>query len=289
MFPVPVLDFSDDSDNFDELPQMHIAPHVLNDVDSQICQEVGLKILTPIRCTENSTVYNAESLNDNLMWAVKITEHKKQVQEEYEKRKNLPDSPYLVKTIALYTTPTKAILQMELCEEGDIQNMYFEETSIWYILHDIAEALYHLHSNGWMHLDVSPGNILSTENTYKLADFGTLMRIGTFEEGCEGAGPYCSPETLSFPSGPPVGPSTDIFSFGIVLFEAASHQRAPRGGCDGYVKIRSGTIKLGSSGYPCDMSEELITLINQMISQDPKDRPTIEDILMHPRVQNPCL
>ena len=288
MIPVPFLDLDDDGDDFNDFPPNYHNTHTLNDIDSQICQNAGLRILSVIRSTENSTVYDAQSISDDLLWAVKVTDHKKQVQIEYDRRQDLPDSPYLVKSINLYMTPTKAILQMELCEEGDIQNLFLEENLIWILIHDISEALYHLHSNNWMHLDVSPGNILSTENNFKLADFGTLLKIGTFEEGREGAGPYCSPETLSFPYGPPVGAPTDIFSFGVVLFELASHQRAPRGGSEGYVKIRNETLKLGSPGYECNMSDELISLINQMLSQDPDKRPTTEAILMHPKVQNPC-
>ena len=288
-FPLPNFDFDDD----DNLGPDFDSPLAINESDSymdeQLCKEFGLLINEPIRSTGNSTVYSVESTSDGRFYAVKITVHKKQVHDEFEKRAKLPDSPYLVKTISLNESSTKSLLKMELCEEGDIHDLFFDETAIWVMIHDIGEALYQIHSHGWMHLDVSPGNILVTHDAFKLADFGTLTPIDKFEEGSEGAGPYCSPETLAFPYGDPVGTATDIFSFGVVLLEAVSHQKAPRGGCNNYVKLRKGEIQLGSAPYKTEMSNQLMSLINSMLAPSPKDRPTSEDILMHPHVQNPFL
>ena len=287
-FPLPNFDLDEDDDNIpSEIDSPLKSPQMDQYYDRKLCQEFGIILNDSIRCTGNSTVYAAQSSYDGNIYAVKITEHKKQVKDEYEKRGRLPDSPYLVKTISLTESPKKSLLKMELCEEGDIQGLYFDEMSIWVMIHDIGEALYQIHSHGWIHLDVSPGNILVTHDAFKLADFGTLTPIGRFEEGCEGAGPYCSPETLAFPYGEPVGTATDIFSFGIVLLEAASHQKAPRGGCNNYVKLRKGELKLGDSHYKTDMSLQLIALINAMLSPSPQDRPSSDDILMHPHVQNP--
>ncbi|KAH0793837.1 CAMK family protein kinase [Histomonas meleagridis] len=100
-------------------------------------------------------------------------------------------------------------------------------------------ALQILHSHELMHLDVSPGNILMTnDGHFKLADFGTLTKINHFTEGDEGAGPYVSPEALAYPNGIHlVTTATDIFlvleSF---LMEAVTGKNAPRGGSQSYAK-----------------------------------------------------
>jgi len=186
-------------------------------------------------------VSTAES-PDGAVFAVKITPHKRRVRDEYAKRLQLRDSPFLVRVLSVFETPTKALLQMELCERGDLAAFPVAAPSdIRQLAFDIGGALGELHDAGWMHLDVSPSNILVARGGFKLADFGTLTRVGAFAEGGEGAGPYVSPEALAFPGGPfRVGPPTDVFSFGVVLLEAASGALAPRGGSAGYARLRRG-------------------------------------------------
>ena len=46
------------------------------------------------------------------------------------------------------------------------------------ILHDIGQALYFMHSKGFIHRDVKPANIVQVDKVYKLIDFG-LARKGT--------------------------------------------------------------------------------------------------------------
>lgn len=49
------------------------------------------------------------------------------------------------------------------------------------ILPDVIRAIYHCHSNGWVHGDIKPSNILFTprDNSVRLIDFSTSQRIGT--------------------------------------------------------------------------------------------------------------
>ncbi|OHT04406.1 CAMK family protein kinase [Tritrichomonas foetus] len=282
-FPVPDFDFDDDEPCQSMYNSIPSSLHTLTeDENRELCLKRDLVLTsdTPIRCTSNSAVYGARS-SDGSVWAVKITEHKRRVKKEYNKRMKVQDSPFLVKTIKKYDSPTKALLQMELCSQGDIAQFPFDENSVWKMIYDIGNALHQLHSAGWMHLDVSPGNILVTENMFKLADFGTLTLIGQFVEGNEGAGPFVSPEALAYPCGQyPVGAPTDIFSFGVVLLESISKQLAPRGGCDGYAKLRKGEIGLGSPGYPTmGCSNELVSFVNSMLSVNPKARPAAADLI----------
>jgi membrane-associated tyrosine/threonine-specific cdc2-inhibitory kinase len=108
-----------------------------------------------------------------------------------------------------------------------------------------------------------------------LADFGTLTKIGSFVEGCEGAGPFVSPEALAFPFGPyEVTGQTDIFSFGVVMLECLTGQPSPRGGGEGYGKMRRGELGIGIGQYVCDCSEEIRALVNAMLAVDPNKRPT---------------
>jgi membrane-associated tyrosine/threonine-specific cdc2-inhibitory kinase len=277
-FPVP--DFGSDADDFPVVPHSPSNLHSLTVQDLAALQTTHGLIVSadaPIRCTSNSTVYRAKTVYET-HFALKVTKHKRRVREEYEKRGRLPSSSFLVETIRYFELSEKAFLQMELCRLEDIAEVRFDESDCWQLVFDIASALAVIHAAGWMHLDVSPANILRTELQFKLADFGTLTLIGDFAEGKEGAGPYVSPEALDFPRYP-VDAQTDIFSFGLVLLEAIAGRRAPRGGCDGYQRIRRGEMRLGVEPYPAACSEDMMYLVNRMIATNPADRPTAAQLV----------
>jgi tRNA A-37 threonylcarbamoyl transferase component Bud32/outer membrane protein assembly factor BamB len=96
------------------------------------------------------------------------------------------------------------------------------------VVADVARALDAAHSKGLVHRDVKPGNILiarssgsrAIEHVY-LTDFG-LTKRSTSRSGLTGTGvfvgtlEYAAPEQFE---GKPLGPHTDVYSLGCVLFE----------------------------------------------------------------------
>jgi eukaryotic-like serine/threonine-protein kinase len=86
---------------------------------------------------------------------------------------------------------------------------------------ELASGLAYAHSHGVLHRDVKPTNILfDSEGHVKIADFGiarildapTLTEAGTLL----GTAPYISPEQSR---GQPVTPATDVYAFGVVLYQ----------------------------------------------------------------------
>jgi Tol biopolymer transport system component len=102
----------------------------------------------------------------------------------------------------------------------------------------IADALEHAHRHGIVHRDLKPSNILLTKSGVKVLDFGLAKRqpIGpvtgeshpTLTQGGAilGTPRYMAPEQID---GKPADERTDIFAFGLVLYEMLTGQHAFEG------------------------------------------------------------
>ena len=87
-----------------------------------------------------------------------------------------------------------------------------------------AEGLAHAHAHGIIHRDVKTSNLMLTaEGHLKITDFGLAKLTGsslkTLPGGLMGTIPYMSPEQVL---GMEVDARSDLFSFGVVLFELLS-------------------------------------------------------------------
>ena len=230
------------------------------------------------------TLYLAQSQqNKSKIYALKVSKFVKRIRKEFENYKKIGPNPFIIKCYDTWVQNGKGFLQLELATNGSIKNLFpnFSLEEIWKLTAHISSSLIHLHAHRLMHLDISPANILYTSDSvygtiFKLSDFGTIVPVGKFEEDDEGAGPYVSPEALAFPHTEyEVNQKTDIFSFGIVLYELLTKTLVPRG-YPGYEQLRNGTFKF-------EKIPDEFSFVIKMLDTDPSKRPTAADLANQPQ------
>ena len=141
----------------------------------------------------------------------------------------------------------------------------------------ILDGLAHAHERGIVHRDIKPSNVLLADGpgiSVRLLDFG--LALVTEEETLTAAGDvpgtlaYISPERLR---GKPAEPSTDVWSTGVLLWEALAHRHPFGGGqfLDVAKKIGRGAPSLAS--VRPDLPGALTELVDQALAVDPGKRP----------------
>jgi serine/threonine protein kinase len=150
-------------------------------------------------------------------------------------------------------------------------------------LRALCAALGYAHSNGVVHCDVKPGNLMIDRNgIIYLADFGIAhyseSTVTTYASA--GTPAYMSPEQIR---GESASPAADIYALGIVLFEMATGQRPFRGdgessntpGLTAGEKIRNAHLNLQAPD-PRSLNPALPPAFSQVVlktlAKKPQDR-----------------
>ncbi len=179
-------------------------------------REVALKVLTPALAAEP---VNAQRFLQEARMLASL-EH-----------------PNVVPVYDVGVTPEgRYYFSMQLLENGDFASRLergVSQSELVRVLAAVADALGYAHARGYVHRDVTPTNILfDADDNPRLTDFGIARALSassriTASGLSVGTSHYMSPEQAR---GAEVDPRSDIYSLGVVCYEALTGKTPFEGG-----------------------------------------------------------
>jgi len=141
---------------------------------------------------------------------------------------------------------------------------------------ETAAALAIAHQHGVYHRDIKPGNIMiATDGAVKVTDFGIARALDDSEEltrtgAVIGTATYFSPEQAQ---GLPADERSDIYSLGIVLYEALAGKPPFTGESPVAVAYQHvSTMPPAVRGVNPDVPQEIASVAEHAIAKDPANR-----------------
>ena len=206
-------------------------------------------------------------------------------------------NPFIIGYRSAFDDAGSLHIVLDYAENGDLSQIIsktkaaknrFTQAKVldWFV--QIASALRFIHSRNIMHRDLKTQNVfLDRYWQVKLGDFGiakVLQSTTAKANTIVGTPYYLSPELCE---DKPYDKKSDVWALGCVLYELCTlrHAFEGRNMCALVLRIVKGKfapIDVGRrTGYTMDMRN----LVNSLLAQNPKHRPTVPMILKKPFIQ----
>jgi Protein kinase domain len=207
------------------------------------------------------TVVKVEDTHTRRLYAAKVfVDDGRDCQHELQVYHSLADAPHpaFLPLLGAHRSRSMSWFVLPWCTGSLAQHTRSTETLSKEVTYGVANqlriGLQHVHSIGWLHLDVKPGNVLYDPRTRhaSLCDFSISERYPVRPEVAKSTRtwvtePYRPPELFRKPSGMHLSAAVDTWSLGCTVFEAGCGSRLFSGD---ERAMRSAIVSFGTTEPP---------------------------------------
>jgi serine/threonine protein kinase len=283
------------AESFLDRPAAAVAAQMVSEPTTPILTGLRLGVYVveaPLGAGGMGVVYRALDTNLHRPVAIKfLSDHlanpaaRRRFQREAQTASSL-NHPHILTVHDAGEFDGRQYLVTELVDGGTLRDWLRTAKRSWRqtieLLTGVADGLATAHQAGILHRDIKPENILITKSGYaKLADFGlaklhegaasddapTVTDLRTGPGVIVGTAAYMSPEQAL---GQAVDARSDIFSFGVVLYEALAGRRPFTGASD--LDVVHAIAHRAPDPLPDDVPLPLRLVIEKALEKDPADR-----------------
>ena len=194
------------------------------------------------------------------------------------------DHPNIVKFKSIVFDKKNGFLLMELFRAPNLKSQMQTDllgvhVRLKRLVEQVSAAMQHIHDKGWLHKDLKPDNILfSKAAELRVIDFslaakpvsGIAALLPSRKKLIQGTRTYMAPEQIKCLH---LGPGTDIYNFGITLFELLTG-RTPFAGFtpNDLLKKHLSEPAPAPSNFNSNVTPEMDRVVLKMLAKKPEKR-----------------
>ena len=249
----------------------------------------GYELISPIGTGAVSTIWRARDLTNGDICALKVIarssgadgRHFRQMTNEYRvaqrfEHPNLARAYELVTSRVLFWT-TQMALAMEYVPGSTLAELREKEeldaARLVEIYIQLADGMGYMHSQGIVHLDMKPHNVIITpEGQAKIVDFGLARTKGNYTGRVQGTPDFMAPEQIKMGW---VDERTDVYNLGATMFYLVTGKSVQmtltsrNGNGNGKATVGSQTFR----SLEVEVPEAMESLILASCRPQPAERP----------------
>lgn len=184
--------------------------------------------------------------------------------------------PHLVRAYEMVEVPDPVVILETLSGETlarmiERRRRRLAISDIGYLGLQLCSTVHYLHSQGFLHLDIKPPNIVAELGQAKVLDLSLAQPPGPGRAGVGTTG-YRAPEQAR---GDPFTAATDVWGIGITLYEAATGNLPfPRdNGPDSQLQHPARPV-----GSHRRLPRGFSSIVDACLGTDPRSRPSVPDV-----------